>query len=106
MDKTILRRAHVNDLHLPATLPALLKQIYASRGVADADELLLTSQQLAPVTSLLGIEQACQVIYAAIEQQLNIVIIGDFDADGATSTRLNDGRLGFNGQQKSSFFST
>ena len=88
MDKTILRRAHVNDLHLPATLPALLKQIYASRGVADADELLLTSQQLAPVTSLLGIEQACQVIYAAIEQQLNIVIIGDFDADGATSTAL------------------
>jgi single-stranded-DNA-specific exonuclease len=88
MDKTILRRAHVNDLHLPATLPGLLKQIYASRGVADADELLLTSQQLAPVTSLLGIEQACQVVYAAIEQQLNIVIIGDFDADGATSTAL------------------
>lgn len=88
MDKTILRRAHVNDLHLPATLPALLKQVYASRGVADADELLLTSQQLAPVTSLLGIDKACQVIYTAIEQQLNIVIIGDFDADGATSTAL------------------
>lgn len=88
MQKTIIRRPKVLDQHLPDHLSDIVKQIYASRGVEDKSELLLTAQQLAPVTSLKGIEQACPVVFQAIKEQNKIIIIGDFDADGATSTAL------------------
>ena len=88
MQKQIVRRVNVDDNHLPEQLHPLIKQIYASRGIASAKELELNVSQLCPIDALKGIEQGCQVLHQALVNNKNIAIIGDFDADGATSTAL------------------
>lgn len=66
----------------------LLGQIYAARGITSADELSYELTQLLPFTSLLNIDQAVQLLSDSLTQHENILIVGDFDADGATSTAL------------------
>ena len=68
-------------------LSPLLANILARRGVQSEQELELKLKHLlAP--KMKGLEQAIQIINAAIEQHQKIVIVGDYDADGATSTAL------------------
>ena len=88
MQKQIVRRTKVDDNHLPNHLHPLVKQIYASRGIDNAAELELNVSQLCPIENLKGINQGCQVLHQALLNNKNIAIIGDFDADGATSTAL------------------
>jgi single-stranded-DNA-specific exonuclease len=88
MQKQIVRRSKVDDNHLPNNLHPLIKQIYASRGIENATELELNVNQLCSIESLKGINQGCQVLHQALLENKNIAIIGDFDADGATSTAL------------------
>lgn len=88
MQKKIVRRKTVIDNHLPSHLHSKIKQIYAARGVSSAQEIELKVAQLLAVDSLAGLEQACQVLHQALIIKVCIVIIGDFDADGATSTAL------------------
>jgi len=88
MQKQIVRRAKVDDNHLPNSLHPLIKQIYASRGIESATELELNVSKLCAIGSLKGINQGCQVLHQALLDNKSIAIIGDFDADGATSTAL------------------
>jgi single-stranded-DNA-specific exonuclease len=88
MQKQIVRRTKVDDNHLPNHLHPIIKQIYASRGIKSATELELNVSQLCSIGSLKGINQGCQVLHQALLENKNIAIIGDFDADGATSTAL------------------
>jgi len=91
MSKTIVRRAKVATGHLPDNLPEIIKQIYASRGMESAQELELNVahlQGMVEETALMGIDKACQLLHDALVNKLRIVIVGDFDADGATSTAL------------------
>jgi single-stranded-DNA-specific exonuclease len=88
MKKQIVRRAKFDDNHLPDNIHPLIKQIYASRGIENATELELNVSQLCAVESLKGINLGCQVLHQALLDNKNIAIIGDFDADGATSTAL------------------
>ncbi|MBW8182999.1 single-stranded-DNA-specific exonuclease RecJ [Shewanella nanhaiensis] len=81
----IVRRARVDDTHLPETLSPLLKQIYASRGSTAADCDLALKRLLRPDT-MMGLPRAAEIIADAIMAQRSILIMGDFDADGATST--------------------
>lgn len=67
-------------------LPPLLTRVYAARGVKHARELDTGLQQLEPYHSLKGIDAAVSLLLDAIEQQQRILIVGDFDADGATAT--------------------
>jgi single-stranded-DNA-specific exonuclease len=78
----------VIDSHLPNDLHPTIKQIYASRGVGSAQELDLKVAQLHAIDSLIGLDQACQVLYQALVNNVSTFVIGDFDADGATSTAL------------------
>lgn len=88
MQKKIQRRPiHPID-NLPHSLHPIIKQIYASRGIEGDNELLLNVAQLAPVDSLKDVTLAAQILHRAFVDNLNICIIGDFDADGATSTAL------------------
>jgi len=64
----------------------VIARIYASRGITSAAELDYGLHQLLPVRSLQGIERAVALLTA--HKLGRIVIIGDFDADGATSTAL------------------
>lgn len=91
MSKTIVRRAKVATGHLPDNLPEIIKQIYASRGMESAQELELNVahlQGMVDETALMGMDKACQLLHDALVNKLRIIIVGDFDADGATSTAL------------------
>ena len=69
-----------------AGLDPVIARIYASRGVSDMTDLDYGLNQLLPVRSLEGIDQAVDLLVR--HQSGGIVIVGDFDADGATSTAL------------------
>lgn len=77
---------------LPAVLPdlgdipPLLTRIYAARGVLNADELEKGLARLLPTHLLKGMDQAVQLLAQALEQRQRILIVGDFDADGATAS--------------------
>ncbi len=87
MNHKIVRRIRVDDSHLPAHLSPLLKQIYASRGVA-LEECELNLKGLLRPDTMKGLGQAASIVADAIEANRSILIVGDFDADGATSTSV------------------
>lgn len=67
-------------------LDSVFARLYATRGVASANELDYGLASLAPVGALEHIADAVDLLLLYREQR--IVIIGDFDVDGATSTAL------------------
>ncbi len=67
-------------------LPPLLTRIYAARGVANAIELEKGLARLLPTHLLKGMDAAVQLLAHALEQRQRILIVGDFDADGATAS--------------------
>ncbi|AJC65182.1 single-stranded-DNA-specific exonuclease RecJ [Dickeya zeae] len=85
---TQLRRRPVAETELPDSLPALLRRLYAQRGVRQAQELERSLRGLLDYRLLSGISQAVDVLCRALAEERRIVIVGDFDADGATSTAL------------------
>ncbi|SEP73199.1 single-stranded-DNA-specific exonuclease [Ectothiorhodospira magna] len=66
----------------------LLSRLYGNRGVPDPQELDHGLSGLAPFEALSGIHQATALLEQALIQEQRILVIGDFDADGATSTAL------------------
>lgn len=89
MQKKIIRRecqeeslAYLNDL------PPLLQRIYASRHVLSLKELDRSLENLLSFQSLMGIEKAVALLAEAVTKNQKILIVGDFDADGATSTAV------------------
>ena len=73
---------------LPADLHPVLQQLYASRGIENAAQLQRNAAALLPFSQLKGIDDAVALLIAALKSQQQIVIVGDFDADGATSTAV------------------
>ncbi|MBT8079222.1 MAG: single-stranded-DNA-specific exonuclease RecJ [Gammaproteobacteria bacterium] len=69
-----------------ATLDPVLARLYAARGVTNERELDYSLARLAPVGALGGIEQSVAVLQR--HRRSRIIVVGDFDADGATSTAL------------------
>ena len=69
--------------------PPLLRRVYAARGVAQDSELNLATKALLQPSTLSNVERAAERIVAAIEADEVIVIVGDFDADGATASALS-----------------
>ncbi len=69
-------------------LHPLLARIYSGRGVTDPAELKLSLQELLPPATLQGAAEAAVLLAEAISANKRILIVGDFDADGATSTAL------------------
>ncbi|VUS42863.1 single-stranded-DNA-specific exonuclease RecJ [Klebsiella spallanzanii] len=83
------RREAADGADLPSDLPPLLQRLYASRGVRSAQELERGVKGMLPWSQLTGVEKAVEMLYGAFKQDLHIVVVGDFDADGATSTALS-----------------
>src|SRR5690554_908540 len=69
-------------------LPPLLTRLYAARGVRSARELDRSLRALLPWNLLKGIDRAVQVLRQALEQRQSILIVGDFDCDGATASAV------------------
>ena len=77
---------------LPAIAPELpghpvLRRIFAARGVTDAAQVEYRLAELLP-PNLGGLDRACAVVGAAICAGQRIVVVGDFDCDGATGTAV------------------
>jgi single-stranded-DNA-specific exonuclease len=61
-------------------------RLFAMRGLTSAGQLNYGLAQLAPVSALENIDEAASLVIANREQR--IIVVGDFDVDGATSTAL------------------
>lgn len=66
----------------------VLRRIYSARGLTRWVETQYELPHLLPFSTLKGIEAATDLLKAMLEQQGSICVIGDFDADGATSSAL------------------
>lgn len=86
MQPIIQQRARQTTAHLSDH--PLLNRLYQSRGVKSPEELVHTFPALLTPNQLANIEQAVELLLGAFQTQKRIVIVGDFDADGATSTAL------------------
>ncbi|MEZ5476779.1 MAG: single-stranded-DNA-specific exonuclease RecJ [Thiolinea sp.] len=72
----------------PATYLPLTRRVLAARGVESAAELDYSLKQLHPVQALSGVQAAACLLADAVEQGQRILVVGDYDADGATATAL------------------
>ncbi|KGK13387.1 single-stranded-DNA-specific exonuclease RecJ [Vibrio navarrensis] len=85
----IQRRPEPELSLLPDSVPELLKRIYINRGVTDIAQLDNAAKGLHSYQKLHGINLAVELLFQAIREQKRIIVVGDFDADGATSSALS-----------------
>lgn len=85
----LIRRESIGAIASDEKESGLLARVLANRGINYQSELGFELKQLHPISLLNGIDQAVDIIIDAFDKQLNILIVGDFDADGATATALS-----------------
>jgi len=86
MTKLIRREAQSADL--PEDMHPLLRRIYSQRGISRSEDIDLKLAGLAPPDALLNIGKAVELLLSALRGQWKILIVADYDADGATSCAL------------------
>ena len=85
----LIKRRIVNDISNELSeFSPVLQRIYAARGITKKAALEKALAGLLPFNDLLGINAASLRLVDALDKQERILIIGDFDADGATSSAL------------------
>jgi single-stranded-DNA-specific exonuclease len=103
MNNCIIKRRSIPDHQLPEDLHPAIARIYAARNILTAEELDLSLQALPGPESLKGMDVAVELIANAITAQQKILVVGDFDADGATSCAVAVRGLRLLGAQKVDF---
>lgn len=86
IEKKLQVRTAQSDFAWQLPLPPVVQRVLANRGVSAAAELERSAARLLPFQLLKGMDAAVNLLLEARSQQQKIVIVGDFDADGATST--------------------
>jgi len=84
--RIIRRRPSAGGAALGGGLHPLLQRIYAARGIGAAAEVVHSLDALLPVTSLAGVTEAVELLRR--HREGHVLIVGDFDADGATGSAL------------------
>lgn len=84
-EQMIKQRDHQGWQTLPDTWPTPLKKVFAARGISAEADLYFALADLPKPQQLLGMEQAVSLLVTALQQNQHIMIVADFDADGATS---------------------
>lgn len=84
---------HIISRPLPAhwqlnSVHPRLQKIYAARGVTREQQLELQLKHLLPWQALKGIDAAVELLLPVVRDQQKLLVVGDFDVDGATSTAL------------------
>ncbi len=69
-------------------LPEQLQRAFWARGVYDDEAIDYSIKYLPPPDGMLGLDKAVSRLVTALEKQEKVMIVGDFDADGATSTAV------------------
>lgn len=90
MTRRVLRRDTATSM-LPAAAANLhpaVRRVYAARGVRNDEQLDLGLDRLLPVGTLGGVDAAAELLADCHRRGHRVLVIGDFDADGATSTAL------------------
>ena len=77
-----------NDADWPASIPPVIRRIYAARGSVRPETVEHTLKKMLHWKELGGIVPAAKIIAQAIREQWWITIAGDFDCDGATGTSV------------------
>jgi single-stranded-DNA-specific exonuclease len=72
----------------PSHVPPLLQRLYAARGIVSAEQADLKLAKLLAPQQLGGIDAAVDLLHAALRRDAHIVVVGDFDCDGATGTAV------------------
>ena len=73
---------------LPDSLHPVIRRILLARDISDEKSLDLKLGRLQPPSALSGIKDAAEILADAVVSGQSILIVGDFDADGATGTAL------------------
>lgn len=85
----MLRRRAVRTIgDWPAHVSPLLQRLYAARGITSAGQAELKLAKLLAPQQLGGIDGAVDLLHDAIRRDAHIVVVGDFDCDGATGTAV------------------
>ncbi|MGA9852356.1 MAG: single-stranded-DNA-specific exonuclease RecJ [Gammaproteobacteria bacterium] len=84
----IERRIPVADASFPDSLHPLLRHVYAARQIKSGVELNNTLATLHDFHGFSNMDSAVTLLADFVQQQRRILIVGDFDADGATSSAL------------------
>jgi single-stranded-DNA-specific exonuclease len=87
MQKTIRRRTVEQLTQLDQSMHPILQRIYSARGIGHEHELQYQLAQLYK-PNFKGLAEAVSLLADAVVAQAKIIIVGDFDADGATSSAL------------------
>ncbi len=86
--RVVRREVDAERLARLAHLPPVLARAYAARGIGAADELEQSLDRLLRVSTLDGIDAAVQLLLAHRRPDGRVLVVGDYDADGATSSAL------------------
>jgi single-stranded-DNA-specific exonuclease len=73
---------------LPAHLHPVSRRVLRARGIYEASALTLNLADMHPPGTLSGIEAAADLLGSAVADGQSVLVVGDFDADGATGTAL------------------
>jgi len=85
INKQIVQRKPLSNLSEPSLNP-LINRVYANRGIKSLSQLDYHLKNLPHPDLLTGMKEACEILYEAVLADANILIVGDYDVDGATST--------------------
>ena len=85
MNAAALIRRQAADLDWPGEMHPLLRRIYSQRDLPGPEDLQLGLANLLPPDRLKGMDEAIELLLAALREQWKILLVGDYDADGATS---------------------
>lgn len=88
MSRVVIRRELNTTGGVFKDLHPLLQRLYQSRGIASESQISRELPDLIPYQDMLNVQEAAARLANAIQSNRRILIIGDFDTDGATSTAL------------------
>lgn len=84
----IIQRQALAASQLPETFHPVVRRVLANRQITQTQQIDTSLQSLPPPSMMKGMQQAVERLWQALQKQEKIMIVGDFDADGATSVAL------------------
>ncbi len=78
------RESAAGEIDWPSDVPPILRRLYAARGIRHSAQVDHRLARLMRPDGLTGLERAASLLEQAIAQQQSILVIGDYDCDGAT----------------------
>lgn len=81
----ITQRDNTGWEQLPESWPDCLRKVLAARGIKSEQDLIFPLADLPKPDLLLGMDKAVVLLHKALQENWRIMIVADFDTDGATS---------------------